>query len=80
MPYQNLGSEIILAVGIWLLAIFTFIMMLLIVAVKLLSENWAKIKYRAKAERQTTGELPLQGSENIPAQDAELSSATLEQS
>jgi hypothetical protein len=49
MPYQNLDSEIMLAVAIWLLAIFIFVAMLVAAFVEVLAEYRAKKKLQSKA-------------------------------
>ena len=42
MPYQNLDSEIMLALSIWLLAITIFAVMLVLAVVQIISESRAK--------------------------------------
>ena len=49
MPYQNLSSEIMVAVAIWLLAIFIFVAMLVAAVVEVLTEYRAKKKLQSKA-------------------------------
>ena len=72
MPYQNLGSEMILAIGIWLLALFVFLIMLLVVVARLLSQSWALSKYRPDEEIQKTGESAPQNKTDNPAKETEL--------
>ena len=50
MPYQNLDSEIMVAVAIWLLAIFIFLAMLVAALVEVLSEYRGKKKLQSKAD------------------------------
>ena len=49
MPYQNLDSEIIIAVAIWLLAILIFVAMLVAALVEVLAEHRAQKKLQPKA-------------------------------
>ena len=39
MPYQNLDSEIVLALAIWLLAILIFVFMIVLVVAQLIAER-----------------------------------------
>lgn len=57
MPYENLNSEIILAAAIWLLAIFVFLMTLLAVFAKMLSENLDKHEDKPGYALQVMGNL-----------------------
>ena len=74
MPYQNLDSEIMLAVAIWLLAMLVFVTMLLVVFAKFFSEQRTASEHRPKEERQIMGEHPLQSKESIPTKEKELNS------
>ena len=74
MPYQNLDSEIMLAVAIWLLAILVFIMMLLAVCAKLISEKWTKGKHGSMDKLQSVENLSSQNKEKVPTQETELQS------
>lgn len=58
MPQQNLDSAFMLAIGIWLLALFIFGTMLIIVFAKLIREN------RAGDELELTGQQLPQSNEN----------------
>lgn len=72
MPYQNLDSEFMFAVAIWLLAILVFFMMLLVVCAKLFSEKWFQKKDGSLDELQTVEEALGPSQENISKKDTEL--------
>ena len=48
MPYQNLDSEIMLALAIWFLAISIFAVMLVLAIAQIISENRAKMNIHPK--------------------------------
>jgi hypothetical protein len=48
MPYQNLDSEIMLAVAMWLLAILIFVSMLVVAFLEVVAEYKAKRKLDLK--------------------------------
>ena len=48
MSYQNLDSEILLALAIWLLAIGIFIIMLLMAFLEIMAEHRAKMHINPK--------------------------------
>ena len=56
MPYQNLDSEIMFAVSLWVLAIFIFVTMLVVAFVEVMAENRAKktLKKKTSATRWDT--------------------------
>lgn len=74
MPYQNLDSEIMLAVAIWLLAIIVFIMMFLAVCAKLISEKWTKGEHGSMDKFQSVEDLSSQNKEKVPTKETELQS------
>lgn len=74
MPYQNLDSEIMLAVAIWLLAIIVFIMMFLAVCAKLISEKWIKGEHGSMDKFQSVEDLSSQNKEKVPTKETELQS------
>lgn len=57
MPYQNLDSEIMIALAIWLLAILVFVMMLVVAVVEVISESRAKRNLRPKISPTQWGNL-----------------------
>jgi hypothetical protein len=50
MPHQNLSPEFILAVAIWLMAIFLFVIMLFAAFASLLSKYRLKIRSRLESQ------------------------------
>ena len=74
MSYQNLDSEIMLALAIWLLAMLIFVVMLLVVFVKFLYEHRTTSEQSLKDELEMMREPVLQSKENIPTKEKELNS------
>lgn len=79
MPYQNLDSEMIFALSIWLSAILVFVIMLLVVCAKLLSEKWAHRKDRSFDELRIGVEAHADRKDRVSKKDAELDSRAWEQ-
>ena len=69
MPYQNLDAGILLAIGMWLLALFVFATMLLAVIVQLISENRSKTQQRQKRASRPIRKYPSPSGEKIPAEE-----------
>ena len=57
MPHQNLQPEVILAIAIWLIPIFIFVIMLSATLVSLIAENKIEAKSTPKTAPQFAGVL-----------------------
>lgn len=69
MPHQNLESEILLAIGMWLLEIFVFATVILAAIVQLINENRTKAKSRQSRKQRPLRKYTSQSRGNFPAKE-----------